>query len=126
MTDLAESNLTPSAVRAVRYVQAEHETLWDEFIARSMNGTVFHSQQFLHYHPDGRFELCHVLFFAGKRLIAVLPGGLRDGGRIFESPLGASYGSFVTEDISAQTALDIVAAFEQYIRSIGVEEVYLT
>ena len=126
MTDIAESNIPSSAVRAVRYEQAEHETLWDEFIARSMNGTVFHSQQFLHYHPNGRFEFCHILFFAGNRLIAVLPGGLRDGGRIFESPLGASYGSFVTEDISAQTALDIVAAFEQYIRSIGIEEVYLT
>ena len=91
-----------------------------------MNGTVFHSQQFLHYHPESRFDLHHILFFEGTRLIAVLPGGLREGGRVFESPLGASYGSFVTEDISTQTALNIVAAFEEYIRSIGVEEVYLT
>ena len=126
MSDNAEKNLTPTVVRAVRYEPAEHEAMWDEFIERSMNGTVFHSQQFLHYHPEGRFDLHHLLFFEGNRLIAVLPGGLREGGRVFESPLGASYGSFVTEDISTQTALDIVEAFEKYICSIGVEEVYLT
>jgi hypothetical protein len=126
MTDIASSHPSPNAVRAVRYVPSEHEAMWDEFIASSMNGTVFHSQRFLRYHPEGRFDLHHVLFFEGNRLIAVLPGGLRNAGRTFESPLGASYGSFVTEDISAQTALDIVAAFEEYVRSIGIEEVYLT
>jgi hypothetical protein len=126
MTDIAVHHLFPAGVRAVRYKQAEHESLWDEFVARSMNGTVFHSQKFLHYHPDGRFDFHDLLFFDGNRLIAVLPGGLRNNGRTFESPLGASYGSFVTEDISAQTALDIVEAFEQHIHSIGVEEVYLT
>src|ERR1035437_7853108 len=99
MSDIIEKDLSVTAVRAVRYEPAEHEAMWDEFIERSMNGTVFHSQQFLHYHPEGRFDLHHLLFFADNRLIAVLPGGLRDGGRVFESPLGASYGSFVVEDI---------------------------
>jgi hypothetical protein len=45
---------------------------------------------------------------------------------VYDSPLGASYGSFVTEDISADTALAIVAAFEKYISGIGVKEVFLT
>ena len=30
--------------------------------------------------------------------------------------MGASYGSFVTEDISADIALAIVKAFEEYIK----------
>jgi hypothetical protein len=126
MTEIAINERTEQAVCAVRYEPSEHATQWDAFIERSMNGTVFHSQQFLSYHPEGRFDLHHLLFFQGKRLIAVLPGGLRDCGRTFESPLGASYGSFVTEDISTQTALDIVAAFERYIYSIRVKDVYLT
>lgn len=91
-----------------------------------MNGTVFHEQRFLRYHPAGRFNFCHLMFFRGDRLVAVVPGGLRDGGRVFESPAGASYGSFVTEDISAQTALDVVAAFEEFVRQENIEEVYLT
>ncbi|HEY3875972.1 MAG TPA: GNAT family N-acetyltransferase [Candidatus Kapabacteria bacterium] len=114
------------AVRVVPYRAEEHRDLWDRFIERSMNGTVFHKQQFLAYHPEGRFYLHHLLFFEGERLVAILPGGLREQGRVFESPLGASYGSFVTEDISTETALDIVAAFEGYVRKQGIEEVYLT
>jgi len=91
-----------------------------------MNGTVFHSQQFLKYHPEGRFNFNHLLFFESEKLVAVLPGGLRDDSRTYESPAGASYGSFVTEDISAQTALDVIAAFEEYIRGNGIHDVYLT
>jgi hypothetical protein len=135
MIDIAPGKRSPAIpligendvpIRVVRYESSAHEAQWDAFIGRSMNGTAFHSQQFLRYHPEGRFNFQHLLFFEGHRLVAVLPGGLREHGRVFESPLGASYGSFVTEDISAQTALDIVAAFERYIRAQGIEEVYLT
>ena len=115
-----------NSIRVVQYSSADHEELWDAFVARAMNGTVFHSQQFLKYHPPGRFQFHNLLFFSGSKLVAVLPGGLRENGRIFESPLGASYGSFVTEDISTQTALDIVEAFESHIRQAKVQEVYLT
>lgn len=115
-----------SAVRVVLYRAEQHERLWDQFVARSMNGTVFHSQRFLGYHPSGRFNFHHLLFFEGEKLVAVLPGGLSRDGRTFESPAGASYGSFVTEDISAQTALDVVAAFEDYVRAQGLQDVYLT
>lgn len=112
-------------VRTVLYVDSQWSQ-WDRFVKSSMNGTVFHEQQFLGYHPADRFDFHHLMFFRGEHLIAVLPGGLKQSGRVFESPAGASYGSFVTEDISAQTALDIVAAFEQYVREHGIEEVYLT
>lgn len=91
-----------------------------------MNGTVFHSQQFLAYHPEGRFNLHHLLFFHKDHLVAVLPGGLKADGTVFESPLGASYGSFVVEDISADVALAIVASFEEYVKENSFKEVYLT
>jgi hypothetical protein len=91
-----------------------------------MNGTVFHSQQFLAYHNIGKFDFHHLLFFHGNRLVAVLPGGFRDNGKIYDSPLGASYGSFVTEDISADIALAVVTAFEMYVKEKNVVEVFLT
>ncbi|MEI8135412.1 MAG: GNAT family N-acetyltransferase [bacterium] len=91
-----------------------------------MNGTVFHTQQFLAYHPDGRFEFHHLLFFQGTKLIAVLPGGIHNNGKTYESPLGASYGSFVTGDLSADEALGIVTSFEAYLESKKIDEVYLT
>src|SRR5665213_1480296 len=125
-TQSATTPIETKSIRVVSYDPIEHESLWDSFIDHSMNGTAFHKQQFLRYHPAERFEFHHLLFFSGNKLVAVLPGGLRGGGRVFESPLGASYGSFVTEDISAQMALDVVEAFENHIREEGIEEVYLT
>ncbi len=89
-----------------------------------MNGTVFHKQQFLSYHAPGKFSFNHLLFYHNKELIAVLAGGIR--GTSYESPLGASYGSFVTMDISADEALAIVHAFEEYIAARGVKDVFLT
>lgn len=91
-----------------------------------MNGTVFHEQRFLNYHPEGRFAFAHLLFYSQQRLVAVLPGGYKNGGTTYESPLGSSYGSFVVEDVSADVALAIVSAFERYIEEHGVEEVFLT
>ena len=116
----------PEAIRVVLYDPAQHKELWDKFVEDSMNGTRFHLQQFLAYHPANRFEFQHLLFLEGSRIVAVLPAGLKDSGRTLESPLGASYGSFVTKDITAQEALDVVSAFEQYIHAAGIRDVYLT
>jgi hypothetical protein len=91
-----------------------------------MNGTVFHEQQFLSYHSPGKFNFHHLLFLEKGKIVAVLPGGFTKDGSVYESPLGSSYGSFVVEDISADTALAIVRAFEEYIKTTGVKEVYLT
>lgn len=118
-------NKKVTPVTAVPY-EAHHKELWDAFVKRSMNGTVFHLQQFLAYHAPDKFKLLHIMFYEGDRLVAVLPGGLKENGRVFESPLGASYGGFVTEDINTQTALSIVSAFEAFIEEHGIEEVYLT
>lgn len=114
------------SVEVVPYDPALHKDAWDAFVDRSMNGTVFHKQQFLAYHEHRKFDFHHLLFYHGTKLIAVLPGGFRSNGKIYDSPLGASYGSFVTEDISADEALAIVSAFEKYIIGIGVKEVFLT
>ncbi len=117
---------TITSVRVAQYNEAEHKALWDAFVGRSMNGTAFHLQQFLSYHPAGKFDFHHLLFFDRDRLVAVLPGGLTNSGRRYESPIGASYGSFVVEDIDAATALAIVWAFEDHIEQLGIEEVHLT
>jgi CelD/BcsL family acetyltransferase involved in cellulose biosynthesis len=98
---------------------------WDRFVLRSMNGTMFHLQQFLAYHPEGKFNFHHLMFEREGQLIAVLPGGInREGG--YESPVGASYGGLVTGDISFADALDLVDALEAYARAQGWTDVQLT
>ncbi len=118
-------NVADLPVRIVHYDAALHRQLWDSFVLTSMNGTAFHQQQFLSYHAKGKFNFEHLLFFQGERLVALLPGGSKDG-ESYESPMGSSYGSFVVEDISADTALSIVEAFTSYLRKCGFKRTFLT
>ncbi len=68
--------------------------LWDDFIAQSNNGTLFHTQRFLGYHPKGRFTHHHLIFEDRGRWVGVLPCAERDraGKRVLVSHPGASFG----------------------------------
>jgi len=98
---------------------------WDSFVLGSNNGTVFHLQHFLEYHAPDKFPFHHLMFYKNGKLRAVLPGGL-NALNIFESPAGASYGSFVIGDIKFDETLEIIDAFEDYSWQKGIREVYLT
>lgn len=71
---------------------------WEDFIASSANGTIFHRQRFLDYHPKGRFANHHLMFRQDDRLLAVLPALIKDeqGMPTLISYGGASYGGMVT------------------------------
>lgn len=93
---------------------------------RSNNGTMFHQQAFLEYHPEGRFQFHHILFRLGGKLIAVLPGGYFSGKpREFWSPVGASYGGFVAGSLPFETCLAIVECFMDYAAAQGWSDCYL-
>jgi hypothetical protein len=102
----------------------ENRKEWDEFVGNSNNGTMFHSQTFLDYHPAGKFNFQHLIIRKDNKLIAVLPGGFT-GNDVFWSPIGASYGSIVTKDIHFSTALDIVDALIQYGKEKNWKEIFL-
>ena len=102
----------------------EWKDRWDAFVLTSNNGTIFHLQRFLDYHIERTFQWNHLLFRQKGEIIAVLPAAMM--GSTLESPIGASYGSFVTRDIPFETALELVDAFADYCRSRGFERALLT
>lgn len=104
--------------------QEKFRTLWDDFVENSNNGTLFHLQSFLEYHPKGKFNFHHLMFFQNGKLIAVLPGGILER-NIFWSPVGASYGSLVTEDLPFEKALQLVDAMMDYFDKNGFREIFL-
>jgi hypothetical protein len=106
------------AIQVVPYTDDLKER-WDTFVLNSNNGTMFHLQKFFDYHPKGRFNWHHLVFLEKKEIIAVLPGAAM--GSTFESPIGASYGSVVTNVISFATALELVDAFSEYCRDHSFE-----
>ncbi len=102
----------------------EWKERWDEFVLNSNNGTMFHLQKFFDYHTPGKFKFDHLIFLKRNKIVALLPGRLSDGH--YESPIGASYGSIVTNDVKFAEALEIVSALLDYGRSNGIKEFELT
>lgn len=107
----------------VEYIE-KYKRLWDEFVESSNNGTIFHMQKFFDYHEPGKFNWRHLMFFDKGNLKAVLPGTLEEG--VYESPIGASYGSLVTNDITFKETMELVSAMLDYAGSIGVKQFVLT
>jgi hypothetical protein len=97
---------------------------WDRFVMQSNNGTMFHLQRFLDYHTPGKFAFNHLMYVEKNRIVAVLPGSLQNG--LFESPVGASYGSIVTGDVRFQEAVDLVSGLLEYGKQNGIREFLLT
>ncbi|MDR3609093.1 MAG: GNAT family N-acetyltransferase [Ignavibacteriaceae bacterium] len=97
---------------------------WDSFVNKSNNGTIFHLQKFLDYHPKDRFQFNHLIFLDKGNIKAVLPGSLKNN--VYESPIGASYGSLVTMDVKFAEAMDLVSLLLEYGRNNGIKEFVLT
>lgn len=112
-----------NAITVHPYTEA-HRAEWDAFVERSNNGTMFHQQRFLEYHPSGKWQWHHLMFREGDRLVGVLPAGIGKDGALW-SPTGASYGSIVVADESFERCLHIVDAFIAYATSIGLRDAYL-
>lgn len=97
---------------------------WEQFVRKSNNGTMFHLQDFLDYHPEGKFNFFHLMFRDNDKLIGILPGGIVNS-NTFWSPVGASYGSIVTGDLHFEKALDIVDALLDYGRKNKWSQLFL-
>lgn len=107
----------------VKYTDAYKEA-WDEFVLESNNGTMFHMQKFFDYHHEGKFHFDHLLFIEKDNIQAVLPGAIKND--MYESPIGASYGSIVTKDLRFHDALRMVDTLEEWAKKEGLSGLMLT
>lgn len=113
----------PGTITVQPYTPADRAE-WDAFVEQSNNGTMFHLQRFLDYHPEGTWNFHHLMFRQDGRLVGVLPAGIKPGGALW-SPMGASYGSIVTLDTSFERSLAIVDALISYAGQKGISDLYL-
>jgi len=98
---------------------------WDDFCRRALNGTLFHTREFLAYHPEGRFAWDHaVIRDAAERITALWPAASADEGETWWSGAGASFGGPVlAEDAEAGAA---VAGVLEEARRRGYRRVRVT
>lgn len=111
--------------RALKYDDSRKEE-WDAFVESSRNGTIFHKQRFLSYHPRGRFKDSSLLITKGGGLAAVFPAAAHkeEGKKVLFSHPGSSYGGAVIPLRSALAdAFGIVGAVLQYAKDEGFDAI---
>ncbi len=100
---------------------------WESFLETANNSTMFHSQRFFDYHPVGRFAYRHLMFYDDKKLVALLPGAMKNDGGVYVSSSGASYGGFVLPmESGIRHAHRIIDAFFDWAAQKGLRQFYLT
>ena len=58
--------------------------LWDSFVKKANNGTIFHLRKFLSYHPENRFIDHSIEFYKKNVLFSVFPAAeSRINGKIY-------------------------------------------
>jgi len=107
----------------------ENRGVWDKFVWQANNGTLFHTRQFLSYHPPDRFNDHSLLFYDDKRLVAILPAAIRvvDDEQVLTSHCGASFGGFVfKENLSVRMAFDLVESLKLHAKRERMGRIEMT
>jgi hypothetical protein len=103
-------------VEIVAYEQAHREP-WNAFAQAAKNGHFFFQRGFMDYHAD-RFQDASLLFYAGHRLIALLPANV-SGSDVF-SHQGLTYGGLLVDHaMTAGLMLDVFDAMCDFLRARG-------
>lgn len=70
--------------------EKKYEKLWDDFVNNELFGTIYHTRNFINYHPIDRFIDESILIYNDDELICILPACKR--GETYFSYTGATYG----------------------------------
>lgn len=108
---------------------SEYRSKWEEFVSLSENGTLFHRQQFLDYHPPKRFRSYHLIFRDQDHVFALLPAVIKETerGKELISHAGASYGGFVLRQrLGIKDCTLLVEALVQHLHQEGFQWAELT
>ncbi len=105
--------------------------IWDAFVEKSGQGTIFHKQKFLAYHENKKTiseNFHHLLFYRGDSLVGLLPLGLvlENGIPTLKSPFGSSFGGFITKEDSLVDASEMIIAILQYAQEKNIGRIKVT
>jgi len=113
----------------VELLTQDKKQTWDDFVDDSNNGTIFHKQKFLSYHEEKfKNNEHHLLFYEGKKLIAVLPLAIFESkeGKVAKSPYGGSFGGFVYKKASYSNVSKIIKTFKEYAIKNNFDKIVMT
>ena len=105
----------------IKYQDSKHQQLWDEYVASSNNGTLFHLRQFLAYHQDRKFEDHSLIFYKNNKIISLLTAAAIDN-CLYSHP-GASFGGLVYNQLSFKACTQIIELIIEYAHQNKMTEI---
>ena len=103
-----------------RYTPSD-EALWNDFVARSKNGTFLFDRHYMDYHSD-RFHDHSLMVYLGEKLFALLPAN--EEGEQWTSHRGLTYGGLIMDErVTAAATVSLFAELNGYLRQQGFRRV---
>jgi len=107
-----------------KFTEKDHKH-WEEFVNQANNGTIFHLQKFLGYHPPERFKNHHHIIKETGNILALFPGVVDD--KTIISHKGASYGGFILKQgLGIHQVYLIVEHIIEHLKGHGYKKIILT
>jgi len=100
----------------IRY-SADKSQEWNQFVARSKNGTFMLDRRYMDYHSD-RFADYSLMIYRRGKLYALLPGNI--AGDTYYSHQGLTYGGLIMGDNT--TAADVIQIFKMLNDQLRAEQ----
>ena len=107
----------------IKYDANKHKILWDSFVLKSNNGTIFHSRKFLSYHKERNFQDCSFLFQNKNNIEALFTGAIIDD--VLYSHPGASFGGFIYNQLSFEFGSKIVELLLEFAQQNNLKEIVI-
>ena len=105
----------------VKRYEPSHEQAWNDFVARSKNGTFLFDRRFMDYHSD-RFADSSLMILRKGRIYALLPANRV--GDTLHSHQGLTYGGLLTDaKATAEGVMEAFDALNAWLRNEGVRRV---
>lgn len=104
--------------------------LWNAFIEKSANGTIFHRSDFLAYHhPKFKSNINNLIWLKNENFFSLMPLGIfrSDKEIIARSPYGASWGGLVHPDnMTLNYSRQIVKTLIEYLKANNIDKCFIT
>lgn len=99
----------------------DQQQVWNDFVARSKNGTFLFDRRYMDYHSD-RFSDCSLMVYRKGNVYALLPANRT--GDTLHSHQGLTYGGLLTDaKATAEGVVQLFEALNVWLRGEGIRRV---
>lgn len=112
-------------IQVIQY-SPDHAVQWDDFVRNhSRNGTLFHEQQFLSYHPEGKFQDASLIFESEGIILGVFPAAIIQNSKVISHPGSSCGGLIFRKECGLREVIEMTDALMRYFQEKEMEEIEL-